>query len=442
MSRDMARDLLRSKRDLENLEENVARSDRASASPSQRANSSERTHSSKGASSWVPSTLGDDAVSSRSPGKGDSSYKRTRASERTHSSERIHSRERTRASALSEEEDARCERRVRVPPLQEEVEEEEDDDDDDEEEEEEETVMEKEGVRAAHTGGGRGGGGDDTHLPNFETLGTAASARAGGGVRGVADVTLERLKHCILVVQREFGYQENDMPTLSHVRQAGFSTEALAVTYTFGGRSSLAARLGLQLVPEDVASSRFAEWGVVEKAVRRAATALMVQEQRCLIARREFGGRRRHTQSARRSEEDAQTVERGGGGRWGGGRQAAQSLRMPTGTQLRAQGMEQVDRAIRELHGGYVTVAHKLGLEPPHTQGVHRRGGVAVEERWETPSRSPQRHTLEDANEGGAGVSGGGRGGGKSRGPAPRPLWGGRAYESSIPASILRKSSM
>jgi hypothetical protein len=247
---------------------------------------------------------------------------------------------------------------------------------------------------------------------------------------------LERLKHCILVVRREFGYQENDMPTLAHVRQAGFSAEALAVTYTFGGRSSLAARLGLQLVPEDVASSRFAEWGVVEKAVRRAATALMVQEQRCLIARREVGGRSRHTQSARRSEEDAQAVERGGGGRWGGGRQAAQSLRMPTGTQLRAQGMEQVDRAIRELHGGYVTVAHKLGLDPPHTQRVHRRGGA-------TPSRSPQRHTLEDANEGVAGVSVGGGGGGELRGlGAPRPLWGGRAYESSIPASILRKFSM
>jgi len=205
-------------------------------------------------------------------------------------------------------------------------------------------------------------------------------------------VTLERLKHCILVVQREFGYQENDMPPLAHVRQAGFSAEALAVTYTFGGRSALAARLGLQVVAEDVASSRFAEWGVVEKAVRRAATALMVQEQRCLIARREVGGRSRHTHS---------TVERGAGGRLGGGRQPAQSLRMPTGTQLRAQGMEQVDRAIRELHGGYVTVAHKLGLDPPHTQSVHQRGG-----RF-----SPQRHTLEDANEGAAGVSLGGGGG-------------------------------
>jgi hypothetical protein len=227
------------------------------------------------------------------------------------------------------------------------------------------------------------------------------------------------------------------MPTLAHVRQAGFSAEALAVTYTFGGRSSLAARLGLQLVPEDVASSRFAEWGVVEKAVRRAATALMVQEQRCLIARREVGGRTRHTQSARRSEEDAQAVEAGGGGRWGGGRQAAQSLRMPTGTQLRAQGMEQVDRAIRELHGGYVTVAHKLGLDPPHTQRVHRRGGGAGGGAGgASPSRSPQRHTLEDANEGVARVSVGGGVGGKLRGLAPRPLWGGRAYESSIPASI------
>jgi len=127
----------------------VARSDRASASPSQRTKSSERTHSSTGVvSSWVPSTLSDDALSSRSPGKGDSSCKRTHSSERAYSSERIHSRERTRASALNEEEDARCERRVRVPPLQEEEEE--------EDETEEESVVEKERVRGADTrGGGR-----------------------------------------------------------------------------------------------------------------------------------------------------------------------------------------------------------------------------------------------------------------------------------------------
>ena len=183
----------------------------------------------------------------------------------------------------------------------------------------------------------------ETRLSNFAPLGALDQGRS--GLRGIAgDVSPGRLRSCIAAVQAQFAYSKTHMPTMAHMRQAGFAAEALSVTYAFGGRAALAARLGLEVVPEDVGCSRFGEWGVVEKAVLRAAKALAVQEQRQLIARRQVGGKNRHTRATR---PDAPT----GDGVCepavapGDARQAASMQRplcMPSGTELRAQGMEQV----------------------------------------------------------------------------------------------------
>jgi hypothetical protein len=54
-------------------------------------------------------------------------------------------------------------------------------------------------------------------------------------------------------------------------------------------------------------------------------------------------------------------------GPWGGA--APETLTMPSGETLRAQGQPALDFAIRRLHGGYLAVADRMGLlaPPPRT---------------------------------------------------------------------------
>jgi len=85
----------------------------------------------------------------------------------------------------------------------------------------------------------------ETRLSNFAPLGALDQGRS--GLRGIAgDVSPGRLRSCIAAVQAQFAYSKTHMPTMAHMRQAGFAAEALSVTYAFGGRAALAARLGLE----------------------------------------------------------------------------------------------------------------------------------------------------------------------------------------------------
>lgn len=90
----------------------------------------------------------------------------------------------------------------------------------------------------------------------------------------------------------------------------------------------------------------------------------------------------------------------------------------------------QVDRAIRELHGGYAAVALKLGLHPPRTQLERRRGATESANRPSRPSSAsrPGPHGAQGVAEVTACSAGT-----NVKGTAPAPLWGGRAYQSSIP---------
>jgi len=244
-------------------------------------------------------------------------------------------------------------------------------------------------------------------------------------------VNYGQVKLAIEKTQEQLGYKATEMPSVAHMCQAGFTHEALAVTYDFGGRDALAVRLGLDSVADADAAGRFAEWEVVEKAVRRAATAIQVQEHRSVMARRAPKGVRRDPKDAPRNTARIKTGtsqhERGGI------KDEAAVLRMPTGTQLRAQGMELVDKAIREVHGGYNTVALKLGLalpggHPATTRQPHRHLGVsntpmpAGMPRSDTPMSTPCPTHSSKA-----------RIGANSKAALAPPLWGGRAFQSSIP---------
>jgi len=237
-------------------------------------------------------------------------------------------------------------------------------------------------------------------------------------------VNYGQVKLAIEKTQEQLGYKATEMPSVAHMCQAGFTHEALAVTYDFNGRDALAVRLGLDAVADADAAGRFAEWEVVEKAVRRAYTAIQVQEHRSVVARRAPKDAPRNTV---RIETGTSQHERGGI------KDEAAVLRMPTGTQLRAHGMELVDKAIREVHGGYNTVALKLGLalpcgHPATTRQPHRHLGVsnrpmpAGMPRSDTPMSAPC-HTHKSKARVGA----------NSKAALAPPLWGGRAFQSSIP---------
>ena len=109
-----------------------------------------------------------------------------------------------------------------------------------------------------------------------------------------------------------------------------------------------------------------------------------------------------------------------------------EKTRMPNSSQLRAQGMEQVDKAICEVHGGYVAVADKLGWLHPLANPVARpkksmqEGGkklrpVGMDEEGRTSSRVQRTVNKENAV--------------RASSHAVRPLWGGRAFAQTIPAS-------
>ena len=90
---------------------------------------------------------------------------------------------------------------------------------------------------------------------------------------------------------------------------------------------------------------------------------------------------------------------------------------MPNSSQLRAQGMEQVDKAIREVHGGYAAVAQRLGLAPS-----------------ESETYKPQLHSkrkVDERADGDAGLRT------RPQGPSlsePAPVWGGKPFQATIPA--------
>ena len=234
--------------------------------------------------------------------------------------------------------------------------------------------------RGAKDGGGRprrgqrlrtpaalqqGGSGSSDEAPQAGAFGMPQGPESSGREpactrRRVASVPLAQVESAVRTTQAEHGFAASEMPLLLHLRQSGFADEALAIAYDLGGREEVAARLGLHAAAESIATSRFAAWEVVEKAVRRAAKSLQVYEHRQLLARRDKAAAKPGARHASKRHA-AHAV---------GGVVPATPLRMPNGKQLCAQGMEEVDKAIREVHGGYEAVAAKLDLEPPAPQVV------------------------------------------------------------------------
>ena len=106
--------------------------------------------------------------------------------------------------------------------------------------------------------------------------------------------------------------------------------------------------------------------------------------------------------------------------------------------------MEQVDRAIRQVHGGYQAVAIKLELAPPQHQSSslphNRQPDTGRDARASASSlprtRSPEELDVDTCDD--AARMAGKRGtgcAGAAGGREPPPLWGGKLFESSIPAT-------
>jgi hypothetical protein len=220
-------------------------------------------------------------------------------------------------------------------------------------------------------------------------------------------------------------YAPDEMPLLEHVRKSGFAAEALAIAYDLGGREAVAARLGLRVAPDAVAMSRFADWRVVEKAVRRAAASLREYQRRQELTRRAkdaASGARgsKRARLARAAAAQSQCMR-------DAAQEPAAKLRMPNGKQLCAQGMEQVDKAIREVHGGHAAVARKLDLLPPIPEIAVKRAPRARPWQVGVPGAG-----LLDAESAGLGLGSALRCT-VEREPLAPSLWGGKAFRFSIP---------
>ena len=276
----------------------------------------------------------------------------------------------------------------------------------------------------------------DKALPtkNFCWLhsGEAAGVEHSTGLRHAASThnastQMAMVEDAVRKTQKDNRYGPDEMPLLEHVRKSGFAAEALAIAYDLGGREAVAARLGLRVAPDAVAMSRFADWQNVEKAVRRAAASLREYQRRQELTRRAKvaasgarGSKRarlaRATAAQNQSMSDAAL-------------EPAAKLRMPNGKQLCAQGMEQVDKAIREVHGGHAAVAHKLDLLPPIPEIAVKRA----------PRTRPWQVGVPGAGLPAAESAGFGLGSAPrctvEREPLAPSLWGGKAFRFSIPKS-------
>ena len=223
----------------------------------------------------------------------------------------------------------------------------------------------------------------------------------------------------VWATQAACNYGKKEMPSLPHMRAAGFANEALALTYVYGGWEQMAGRLGLKTSDLSVANSRYSDWNVVEKAVRRASTALQVSDKRNLFARAPRKSKlQAEYEKIQAAKKRAKEIEERG---YAGVRRRVENKkgpkRMPNSSQLRAQGMEQVDKAIREVHGGYAAVAQRLGLAPS-----------------ELETYKPQLHSKRKVDQ-----RAGGDAGLRTRpeGPSlsePAPVWGGKPFQATIPA--------
>ena len=222
----------------------------------------------------------------------------------------------------------------------------------------------------------------------------------------------------VWATQAACNYGKKDMPSPPHMRAAGFANEALALTYVYGGWEQMAGRLGLRTAEHSVANSRYSDWNVVEKAVRRASTALQVSDQRNLSARAPRKSKlQAEYEKSQAAKKRAKEIEERGYAESARAENRKGPQRMPNSSQLRAQGMEQVDKAIREVHGGYAAVAQRLGLAPSESETYK-------------PQLHPKRKVDERAD-GDAGLRT------RPEGPSlsePAPVWGGKPFQATIPA--------
>ena len=132
--------------------------------------------------------------------------------------------------------------------------------------------------------------------------------------------SFQETKKAVMSVARELGEPER-MPDLRDLHEKGFSREASAVAFTYGGVRQVAHQLGLRPPLPPAPNMGFATLSEVERMLR-------------IIVKSRKG------------------QQRG-------------AKHMPSRGEVVRSGFSSVDRAIRGSHGGYDKVAGELNMEPP-----------------------------------------------------------------------------